>query len=306
MSKARVPVYNTPSKAVYVETEATKGATLGVDLYYNGALLTPDQVLNDSSKPTTTVVQSAPAPPSPAPSGQAKIQPRQNGALKGPSGTSNLNFIGAPIHNDGLTASIIVNLTGTASGTNTYTLTPSPALDGYFTGLVCVVTFTNANTGAATLNLNSLGAVAIQLNGAALTSGQIPANSTLELLYDGTNFQITGLVSVGPAGATGHGSTTTTAAPTLVSGNWRFTVADTAAFNAFGLPIYCGDGTNSIRGTVYNVLSSTQLDIAPDSTSGTVSAITNGSTFTFSGVAGATGPAGGGGGGSGSGTIYFA
>jgi len=108
----------------------------------------------------------------------------------------------------------------------------------------------------------------------------------------------------GPAGANGHGSTTTTAAPTLVSGNWRFTVADTTAFNAFGLPIYCGDSTNSIRGTVYNVLSSTQIDITPVSSIGTVSSITNGSTFTFSGVAGATGPSGAGGGGSS--YIYFA
>lgn len=291
MSKARVPVYNTPNKAVYIETDATKGATLGVDLYYNGTLLTPDQVLNDSSKPTTTVVQSAPAPSSQASSGQAKIQPRQNGALKGPSGTSNLNFIGAPIHNDGLTASIIVNLTGAASGTNAYALTTSSELDGYFNGLVCVVTFPNANTGASTLNLNSLGAKAIQLNGAALTSGQIPENSTLELLYDGTNFQITGLVSVGP---TGHGSTTTTAAPSASGDYWIFTLADTTAFSAVGLPIYCVDAENAsnwIRGHVIS-FSSTQLTVVPDATGGTISSITNGSTFTFSGVAGSQGTAG--------------
>lgn len=93
----------------------------------------------------------------------------------------------------------------------------------------------------------------------------------------------------GPAGPSGHGSTTTTAAPSASGGNWVFTVADTTAFNAAGLPIYCSDGTNSIRGHVVSVASSTQLTVAPDSTSGTISSITNGSTFTFSGATGGGG-----------------
>jgi len=96
----------------------------------------------------------------------------------------------------------------------------------------------------------------------------------------------------GPTGPSGHGSTTTTAAPTASGGNWVFTVGDTTAFNASNLPIYCSDGTNSIRGHVVSVASPTQLTVAPDSTSGTISSISTGSTFTFSGVAGATGHAG--------------
>lgn len=108
---------------------------------------------------------------------------------------------------------------------------------------------------------------------------------------------------IGPTGATGangHGSTTTTAAPTASGGNWLFTVGDTIAFNAVGAPIFCGDGTNSISGTVYNVVSSTQVAVAPTTTTGTVTSIATGSTFTFSGVrgpAGATGATGGSGGG---------
>ena len=110
----------------------------------------------------------------------------------------------------------------------------------------------------------------------------------------------------GPTGPSGHGSTTTTAAPSASGSDWIFTLADTTAFSAVGLPIYCVDAatpSNWIRGHVIS-FSSTTLTIAPDATGGTISSITNGSTFTFSGVAGATGPAGGGGGG-GSGTIYF-
>ena len=80
----------------------------------------------------------------------------------------------------------------TASGTNTYTATPSPALSAYATGLCVIIKFTYANTGGASLNLNGLGAVTIQQAGIALTAGQIPAGSTFQLVYDGTYFQIVG------------------------------------------------------------------------------------------------------------------
>lgn len=82
--------------------------------------------------------------------------------------------------------------TGTASGTDTYAVTLAPVPGSYVTGTVYTVTFTNGNTGASTLNANGLGAKAIQLNGAALTSGQIGAGEKLSLMYDGTQFQIVG------------------------------------------------------------------------------------------------------------------
>jgi hypothetical protein len=79
----------------------------------------------------------------------------------------------------------------TATGTNTYAATPSPALSAYNSTPV-IVTFTNANTGGSSLNLNGLGAVTINQNGAALGSGQIPAGATLELQYNGSVFNIVG------------------------------------------------------------------------------------------------------------------
>ena len=78
----------------------------------------------------------------------------------------------------------------TASGTNVYTASPSPALSSYPTGLTVLATFTNANTGGASLNLNSLGAVPILLNGAALPAGTITAAAVVTLIYDGTNFNM--------------------------------------------------------------------------------------------------------------------
>lgn len=239
MSKARVPVYNTPNKAVYIETDATKGATVGLDLYYNGELVKPEEILNKfvssggpqgsaaggsssigtpASAPSQMVRQASGAPVSsqagaltfqtnlaqdvsPLRQRQQLLQPMFNGVANGLSGIRNLNNAGAGVAmlaNDGETVTPVFSPYVVASGTNTYTATVSPALPAYTANTLFVVNFPSANTGAATLNLNGLGAKAIQLNGAALTSGQIPANSTLELLYDGTNFQITGLVSVGP------------------------------------------------------------------------------------------------------------
>lgn len=77
----------------------------------------------------------------------------------------------------------------TVSGTDTYTGTPSPAITAYaaYQGFLCY--FTNANTGAATLNLNSLGAKNITKDGAtALQAGDIPAASIGWCVYDGTQF----------------------------------------------------------------------------------------------------------------------
>lgn len=79
---------------------------------------------------------------------------------------------------------------GVASGTNTYTVTLSPAITEYTTGLLIPVKFTNANTSTTpTINCNSLGAKTIvSRDGTALSVGQIVANGLYYLTYDGTNF----------------------------------------------------------------------------------------------------------------------
>ena len=46
MAKIRVHIAHTPNKVAVIDTEASKGATLGVDLFYNGKLLLPSDVLN--------------------------------------------------------------------------------------------------------------------------------------------------------------------------------------------------------------------------------------------------------------------
>lgn len=76
-------------------------------------------------------------------------------------------------------------------GTDTYTLTTSPALTAYTDGLMLLVAFTNVNTGAATLNVDGLGAIdLVKDGGSALLANDIRANLYYWVLYDGTDFHI--------------------------------------------------------------------------------------------------------------------
>jgi hypothetical protein len=76
------------------------------------------------------------------------------------------------------------------SGSNTIVGQLTPALAQYELGLLVRFKATALNTGAVTLNVNSLGAKAVQWKGQALTGGEIQANAWVEAIYDGTVFQI--------------------------------------------------------------------------------------------------------------------
>lgn len=94
-----------------------------------------------------------------------------------------------------------------ASGTNTYTATVAPVPLAYAAGQRFFILFTNANSGASTININSLGAKAIRKNGTTvLASGDIAAGQVFCLAYDGTNFQL-----IGGGGTGGGGGSESTA-----------------------------------------------------------------------------------------------
>jgi hypothetical protein len=76
------------------------------------------------------------------------------------------------------------------SGTNTITAAASPALTGYEAGQVFRFKASAASNSAATLNINGQGAKAIQRYGVALVTGEIQANDMVEVVYDGTQFQL--------------------------------------------------------------------------------------------------------------------
>ncbi|MDB4919870.1 hypothetical protein [Mucilaginibacter sp.] len=83
-----------------------------------------------------------------------------------------------------------------ASGTDSYVATIVPAITTYENTQIFSIQFSNANTGAATLNLNGLGAKSIKKNSTAtLLANDILASGIYLLAYDSTNFQIIGNVS---------------------------------------------------------------------------------------------------------------
>lgn len=80
-----------------------------------------------------------------------------------------------------------------AGAANAYAITLSPALTGHVTGMPIYFKAANANTGASTINVNGLGAIAIKKHGAlALAAGDIAAGQIVGVAYDGTNYQILG------------------------------------------------------------------------------------------------------------------
>lgn len=78
----------------------------------------------------------------------------------------------------------------TISGTDTYTAT-IPEISVYSEPIILKAKFTNANTGASTLNINGLGAVAlVNFGNAALAANDIKAGQIHDICYDGSSFQI--------------------------------------------------------------------------------------------------------------------
>jgi len=74
---------------------------------------------------------------------------------------------------------------------NAYVINPTQPVAALATGQMYVFTATFASTGASTLNVSGLGAKAITLtDGASLPYGTISAGSIVEVVYNGTNFQL--------------------------------------------------------------------------------------------------------------------
>ncbi len=85
---------------------------------------------------------------------------------------------------------------------NAYVLDLSPNVTSLSAGDTFTFRAANANTGASTLTIDSLAAVAIQQDGAALTGAEIGGSAIITVQYDGTQFQIisrTAAVSTGDA-----------------------------------------------------------------------------------------------------------
>lgn len=106
----------------------------------------------------------------------------------------------------------------TGGSANTYTLSANQTLSAYYDGLKLSFKVTPTNTGASTLNVDSVGAASIVKYGSTeLASGDLTQGDKVTVIYDGTSFQVvsplrkpanvtgsdTGIVS-GTAGTNGN------------------------------------------------------------------------------------------------------
>lgn len=84
----------------------------------------------------------------------------------------------------------------TGGSANAYTLTSGQSLAAYATNQSFMLGANFTNSGAATLNVDGLGAKAITKNGTtALASGDIVSGRSYRVFYDGTEFQVAGALS---------------------------------------------------------------------------------------------------------------
>jgi hypothetical protein len=90
--------------------------------------------------------------------------------------------------NGGAALRVLNHATDTGSA-NAYAVAPSPAIAAYAAGQVVTLKPANANTGASTVNVNSLGTKNIKLlDGSNPGAGALAVTGVYILMYDGTNF----------------------------------------------------------------------------------------------------------------------
>lgn len=119
------------------------------------------------------------------------------------SSTDHLPYL---INSSGLSQRILVDISCTDAGANdTYACSATVAPVAYVTGTARYRFKANtANTGAATFNLNALGAKTIKKAAGGITTdladNDIRAGQWVDLIYDGTNMQMVSLLGNAPAG----------------------------------------------------------------------------------------------------------
>jgi hypothetical protein len=175
----------------------------------------------------------------------------------------------------------------TVTGTDTLVGTLTPALTTYVTGAVYYFIAPATNTGAVTLNIDTLGAKAVTRDGTtALVAGDITSGEMVAVVYDGTRFQLISAVnSVTNLNVSG---TLTVAGATTLNGNLQVgnAGADTVNFQASGWTL-----TNnvSVTGTWADIGTITTADINGGTIDGTTIGGGTAAAGTFTTVGATTG-----------------
>lgn len=176
-----------------------------------------------------------------------------------------------------------INWCGTAGGTaDALTLTPTVPLAAYATGgRFAFLTGASANTTSTpTVNVSGLGAKTIvRRDGTALTAGDLPASTLIEIRYDGTNFR---LPSITAASVSGGGTVTSTAASfALTSSSNR---VQSVTFTADGQSVTLPDATTlSVGGPTFIISNAGSRPFGVRANGGTMlTAVPAGATAEFS------------------------
>lgn len=127
---------------------------------------------------------------------------------------------------DAIAAKLDANYGDDTGAANAYAVTLGSTLSAYEAGVMVVFKAANANSGASTLNVNSLGAASLKKDGTlSLEAGDIAADQIVQVVYDGSSFQLTNTLQISPTYA-GQGSIDTVG--TVTSGTWAATPLDIA------------------------------------------------------------------------------
>lgn len=138
----------------------------------------------------------------------------------------------------------------TAGSSNAYTATASPALAAYAAGNFFFIKANHTNTGAATININSLGAKNIsKLDGTDLVGGELVSGSVYLIVYEGTigEFMLISHTSIEIDNETPSG--------TINSSNTVFTLAETP--NPAGSLQLFYNGLFQVQGVDYTLSTNT-------------------------------------------------
>jgi hypothetical protein len=132
-----------------------------------------------------------------------------------------------------------------AGGTDAYAVTVAPAPAAYVTGMTVVFKANTANSGPATLNVNSLGAVTIKkFKDQDLVDNNIKAGGWHVVVYDGTSFQLLSALNAGVTVADLSKATGSAA----VGANTRFAVNQFAFASPIKNAGVTGSGVSDIGG----------------------------------------------------------
>lgn len=140
------------------------------------------------------------------------------------------------------------------SGIDTITGSGSPQVTSYVTGQMFWFVASGTNTGATTLNIDSLGAKNITRGTAALAAGDIVNGAVALVVYDGTQFQLLSIIrSIQTNGTIASAATTNIGAANAeylsVSGTTTITAFDTVTAGIYRVLQFQGALTLTHNGT---------------------------------------------------------